>query len=237
CTPPHDIPGRSINEYMPDGPGSDLLLDLMKRSEAVLKEHRINVERRARGETEPNTIWLFWGSGKLPEMPAFKDAYGLDAAITSGVDLLRGLAKMADMKILDIDGVNDGLDNDYPAQINGALKALEKNDIAIVHIEAPDEAAHGGSVDEKVEAIRRIDGEVVSRIRAWRGDDLRVLVAPDHPTPIELRTHSSEPVPFLMWGKGFTENGAIRFTEPEAVKTSLYIDPGYNIMRKLVGTV
>ncbi|MFC1920967.1 cofactor-independent phosphoglycerate mutase [Chloroflexota bacterium] len=237
CTPPHDIPGRGISEYLPHGPGSDFLNDLMKRSEAVLKEHPVNLERKSRGETEPNTIWLFWGSSRLPEMPSFKTAYGLDAAMTSGVDLLGGLAQMAGMEILDIAGVNDGLDNDYTAQIDGALEALGRNDLAIVHIEAPDEAAHGGSVDEKVEAIRRIDEEVVSRIRAWRGDELKVLVSPDHPTPIELRTHSNEPVPFMLWGEGFINNGAIRLTEPEAVKTGLYINPGYNIMRKLIGIV
>jgi 2,3-bisphosphoglycerate-independent phosphoglycerate mutase len=237
CTPPHDIPGRAVAEYLPKGQGSDLLIDLMKRSEAVLKEHPVNLARISRGETAPNTIWLFWGSGRLPDMPPLREAYGISAAMTSGVDLLRGLAKMAEMEILEIEGVNDGLDNDYVAQINGALDALGRNDMAIVHIEAPDEAAHSGLIDEKVEAIERIDELVVSRIIGWRGDDIRVLVSPDHPTPIELRTHVGEPVPFMLWGKGFKSNGAAAFSEPEAVKTSLNIDPGYNIMKKLVETV
>jgi len=235
CTPPHDIPGREILEFLPHGPGSDLLLDLMTRSEEVLREHPVNVARRSRGDVAPDRIWLFWGSGELPEMPSFKKQYGLDAVMTSGVDLLGGLAQMAGMEVLDIAGVTDGPDNDNEAQINGALEALERKDLAVVHIEAPDEAAHGGSIDEKVEAIQRIDREVVSRIRAWRKGALRVLVAPDHPTPIEIRTHSPDPVPFMLWGEGFKKNGAARFTEPEAAKTGLYIDPGYNIMRKLVG--
>jgi 2,3-bisphosphoglycerate-independent phosphoglycerate mutase len=234
CTPPHDIPGREIKDYLPQGPGSELLLDLMKRSEKVLRDHPVNRERRARGETAPDRIWLFWGSGRLLEMPPFKEEYGLDAVMTSGVDLLRGLAGMVGMGILDIAGVNDGLDNDYPAQINGALEALKDNDLAVVHIEAPDEAAHGGSIDEKIEAIRRIDSEVIGRLREWRSDKFRVLVMPDHPTPIEIRTHTGDPVPFMLWGEGFENNGAARFTEPEAAKTGLYIDPGYNIMRKLV---
>jgi 2,3-bisphosphoglycerate-independent phosphoglycerate mutase len=170
-------------------------------------------------------------------MPSIKQAYGISAAMTSGVDLLRGLAKMAEMEILEIEGVSDGLDNDYAAQINGALDALERNDMAVIHIEAPDEAAHGGSVDEKVEAIERIDELVVSRIIDRGKDDIRLLVAPDHPTPIELRTHASEPVPFMLWGKGLINNGAAAFSEPEAVKTSLNIDPGYNIMTKLVEAV
>jgi 2,3-bisphosphoglycerate-independent phosphoglycerate mutase len=234
CTPPHDIPGKPITDYLPHGPGSDLLRDLMKRSGAVLKKHPVNVKRSSRGDNTPDRIWLFWGSGRLPEMPAFRKEYGLDAAMTSGVDLLRGMAQMAGMEILKIDGVNDGLDSDNAAQINGALEELERKDMVIVHIEAPDEAGHGGSVEEKIEAIRRIDEEVVGRIRTWRGDKLRVLVSPDHPTPIELRTHAPDPVPFMLWGEGFKNNGAVRFTEPEAAKTSLNIDPGYTIIRKLI---
>jgi 2,3-bisphosphoglycerate-independent phosphoglycerate mutase len=173
----------------------------------------------------------------LPEMPSFKQVYGLDAVMTSGVDLLGGLAKMADMKELEIAGVTDGLDNDYRGQIEGALAALSDNGLAIVHIEAPDEAAHGGSADEKIEAISRIDEDVVSVIRARCGENFRVLVAPDHPTPVELRTHTPDPVPFVLWGEGFTGNGATVFSEAEAAKTGLYIDPGYTIMRKLAGTV
>jgi 2,3-bisphosphoglycerate-independent phosphoglycerate mutase len=124
CTPPHDIPGQPVKEFLPHGQGSDLLLDLMKRSEAVLREHPVNIGRRARGETAPDTIWLFWGSGKLPEMPPFEKEYGLRAAMTSAVDLLRGLAQMAQVEILEIPGVTDGPDNDYEGQINGALQAL-----------------------------------------------------------------------------------------------------------------
>ena len=134
-------------------------------------------------------------------MPAFKKAYGLNAAMTSGVDLLRGLAKMAGMEILDIKGVTDGPDNDNAAQADGALEALKKNDLVVIHIEAPDEAGHGGHIDEKIEAIENIDKEVVGRLREYRGD-LRVLVMPDHPTPITVRTHIADPVPFLLWGKG-----------------------------------
>ncbi len=234
CTPPHDIPEQPVAGHLPYGPGSALLVDLMRRSGAVLKEHPVNIERRARGDIAPDMIWLFWGSGKLPEMPAFRKEYGLNAAITSGVDLLRGMAQMVGMEVLEITGVNDGLDNDYAAQINGALEALRSHDIVVVHVEAPDEAGHGGSVEEKVEAIRRIDEEVVGRIRTWKGDNLRVLVSPDHPTPIELRTHSTDPVPFMLWGEGLKNNGALRFTESEAGKTSLKIDSGYTIMRKLI---
>jgi len=236
CTPPHDIPDKPIADFLPRGPGSDLLLDLMEKSKAVLEQHPVNLERKARGDIPANMIWLFWGSGKIPDMPSFKKAYGLDAAMTSGVDLLRGLAQMAEMDVLDIPGVTDGPDNDYVAQAAGALEALEKYGLVVVHIEAPDEAAHAGLVDDKVEALQIIDKEVVSRIRSWNPGDLRVLVSPDHPTPIKIQTHSEEPVPFMLWGPGFNSNGAKKFTENEAKSTGLFIDDGYKIMNKLIRT-
>jgi 2,3-bisphosphoglycerate-independent phosphoglycerate mutase len=234
CAPPHDIPGKPVADFLPQGPGSDVLRDLMTRSETVLGRHQINVARRKRGEPIANTIWLFWGSGQVPEMPVFKKACGLSVAMTSGVDLLRGLAKMAGMEILNIKGVTDGPDNDNAAQINGALKALEKKDLVVVHIEAPDEAGHGGLIDEKIKAIEKIDEEVVGRLKDYRGD-LRVLIMPDHPTPITVRTHTPDPVPFLLWGKGITSNGASRFTEAEAKRTGVFIEEGYKIMGQLVG--
>ncbi|MFC1929292.1 cofactor-independent phosphoglycerate mutase [Chloroflexota bacterium] len=235
CTPPHDIPDKPVADYLPQGRGGKILRDLMARSEEVLKGHPVNQERRARGEIPATTIWLFWGTGMVPEMPAFKQVYSLSAAMTSGVDLLRGLAKMAGMEVLEIAGVTDGPDNDYAAQATGALKALKTHDLVVIHIEAPDEAAHGGDIEGKVEAIQRIDSEVVNQFRSWQGDGLRVLVMPDHPTPIEIRTHHEEPVPFLLWGHGFSGNGAKRFTEAEAKKTGLFIEEGYRIMGKLVG--
>ena len=234
CTPPHDIPDKPVADFIPSGPGSELLRDLMARSEAVLREHPVNVARRARGDIPATMIWLFWGSSKLPGMPAFKQVYGLDAAMTSGVDLLRGLARILEMQVLDIVGVTDDQDNDYAAQADGALKALEDTDLVVIHIEAPDEAAHSGLIAEKIEAIQRIDGEVVRRLRSWKGD-LRLLVIPDHPTPIQTQTHAGEPVPFLLRGPGFAPNGARKFTEAEAKNTGLFIAEGYKIMDILVG--
>jgi len=234
CTPPHDIPGKPVKEYLPQGAGSDFLINLMARSESVFKDHPVNIARKKRGQLPATGIWLFWGSGQLPAMPTFKKAYGLSAAMTSGVDLLRGLAKMANMDILDIRGVTDDSDNDNAAQVNGALETLKKHDLVVVHIEAPDEAGHSGSVAEKIKAIEKIDNEVISRLRQYNGD-LRVLVMPDHPTPVTVRTHTPDPVPFLIWGKGVKANGMKRFTEAEAKKTSVFIGEGYKIMGKLVG--
>ncbi len=235
CTPPHDIPGKAIDEFLPRGPGSELLRELMARSEAVLRDHPVNVARRSRGDIPATMIWLFWGSGEAPDMPAFNQVYGPRAAMTSGVNLLHGLARLVEMAVLEIPGVTDGLDNDYAAQATGALKALEKHDLVVIHIEAPDEAAHGGSIDGKIEAIERIDKEVVSRLRSQRLGALRTLILPDHSTPIKVRTHSPDPVPFLLWGQGFTANGAKRFTEVEAKRTGFFIEDGYNIMGRLIG--
>ncbi len=234
CTPPHDIPDKPVAAFLPRGPGSEPLRDLMARSEAVLQEHPVNIERRTRGEIPATMIWLFWGSSKLPDIPAFKRIYGLGAAMTSGVDLLRGLAGILRMEVLEIAGVTDDQDNDYAAQAAGALKALERNDLVVIHIEAPDEAAHSGLADEKIEAIQRVDSEVVRRLRSW-GGDLRLLIMPDHPTPIKVQTHVADLVPFLLWGPGFTPNGARRFTEAEAKGTGFFIEEGYKIMGILVG--
>jgi 2,3-bisphosphoglycerate-independent phosphoglycerate mutase len=233
CTPPHDIPGKSAKDYLPRGEGSGILLDLMQKSEKVLKDHPVNKKRIAHGELPATGIWLFWGSGSVPSMPAFRDVYKLRAAVTSGVSLLQGLGKMSGMAVLDIKGVTDGLDNDYERQAKGALDSLKSNDMVIIHIEAPDEAGHAGSVKEKVEAIEKIDQIVLPLLSQEK--NLRTLITPDHPTPISVRTHTSEPVPFLLRGSGFFPNGGVRLTESEAKRTGLVIDPGWGIMRKLVG--
>ena len=235
CTPPHDIPNKLVAEFLPYGRHSRFLRQLIQYSVDMLEKHPGNVARRARGDIPANMIWLFWGSGQIPGMPPFERVYGLSAAITSGVDLLRGLGCMMAMDILEISGITDGLENDFQAQTSGALKSLEDHDLVVIHIEAPDEAAHAGSIENKVEAIQRIDKEVVSRLRLFEPGNLRLLIMPDHPTPIKIKTHIAEPVPFILWGPGFKNNGAARFTETEAKKTGLFIEKGYNIMVRLVG--
>jgi 2,3-bisphosphoglycerate-independent phosphoglycerate mutase len=235
CTPPHDIPDKLITEFLPSGRSSHFLRQLMHASGTVLEEHPVNIERQARGDTPANMIWLFWGSGQIPDMPTFKQVYGLSATLTSGVDLLRGLGLMMGMDILGIEGITDGLDNDFRGQVTGALKSLENHDLVVIHVEAPDEAGHAGSVDDKIGAIQRIDRDIVSRLRTFEPGNLRLLVMPDHPTPIEIKTHIAEPVPFILWGAGFIANCAESFTEAEAKRTGLFIQNGCNIMSKLVG--
>ncbi len=235
CTAPHDISGKNIRSYLPHGTGSRFLIDLMHRSEAVLREHPVNRRRLARGLPPATMLWLFWGSARSNPMPPFKSLYGVSGAITSAVDVLKGLARMMELDILDIPGVKDNLDNDFAGQAEGALAALSRYDLAVIHVEATDEAGHEGEIDEKIAAIEKIDGEIISRVQDYKGDELRVLVMPDHPTPIATRTHASDPVPFLMWGKGITVNSAKRITEKEAQNTGFFIDNGYNIMSKFLG--
>ncbi len=234
CTPPHDIPDKPIKEYLPKGPGADFLRDIMARSVEVLSDHPVNRTRQSRGDPPATMIWLFWGSGEIPRLPSFKETYGLSAAMTSGVDLLRGLARMAGIDNLDIKGVTDGMDNDCSAQAIGALKTLDKHDLAFIHIEAPDEAAHGGHIDNKVRAIERIDREAISKLLAYKKDSLRILVLPDHATPIEVQTHVGDPVPFVLWGADVKGSRANKIKKNEAKKTGIFVKDGYTIMRKLV---
>jgi 2,3-bisphosphoglycerate-independent phosphoglycerate mutase len=200
----------------------------------VLREHPVNREREKAGAIPATMIWLFWGSSRLPNMPSFERRYGLRAAMTSGVDLLNGLAQLAGMEVLDIAGVTDNVDNDYTAQAEGAIAALSEHDLVVAHIEAPDEAAHDHAVDAKIESIQQTDEEVVNRLRTYTGD-IRLLIMPDHPTPIATQTHADDPVPFLIWGAGVRPNGANRFTEVEARGTGLFLEQGYTIVNMLTG--
>jgi 2,3-bisphosphoglycerate-independent phosphoglycerate mutase len=196
CTPPHDISEKPIAGNLPRGRGSDLLKTLMDRSVPILADHPVNKQRIARGDIPATMIWLFWGSAQMSRVPSFQETYGVSAAMTSGVDLLRGLAKMFSMDVISIKGVTDGPDNDYRAQTAGAIEALQTHDLVVIHIEAPDEAGHSGALDEKIEAIERIDREVIAELRKLPYD-VRIMALPDHPTPVKLMTHTDEPVRLL----------------------------------------
>jgi 2,3-bisphosphoglycerate-independent phosphoglycerate mutase len=167
-------------------------------------------------------------------MASFTAARGVTAALTSGVDLLNGLAVLTGIHRLSIAGVTDGPDTDYAAQAEGALAALADHDLVVVHVESPDEEGHAGDVAGKVAAIEAIDREVVSRVRAC-SEEIRILAMPDHPTPVELKTHVGEPVPFVLWGSGIGHNGAAAYSESDAEATGLVVDPGRSVMDLLLG--
>ena len=200
----------------------------------LLAAHPVNQARVARGDLPVTQIWPFWPGLQAVLMPGFLQTYGRRAALTSAVDLLRGLAKQAAIDFLDIAGVTDGNDNDYAAQMAGALSALEDHDVVFVHVEAPDAAGHEGDAAAKVDAVEMVDSLMVPQVTA-RGGGVRLLVQPDHPTPLALKTHVVEPVPFVLWGEGIEPNGATAYSEAQAAATGLSVAPGHRLMSVLLG--
>ena len=213
-TPPHDIVGQNIAGYLPHGRDAQILLSCMEKSREVFARHPVNLARVKAGKPPATQIWP-WSGGQRPAFPLFKDKYGKTGGIISAVDLLKGIAKCAGMEVITVPGATGYLDTDYAAKARYALDAIRHLDFLYLHIEAPDEAGHLGSVEEKVRAIERVD-DVVGMIHEKFDGVLAVL--PDHPTPIRIKTHSREPVPFVVWGKG--KDATTQFSEREAQKGS-----------------
>lgn len=233
CAPPHDIIGKDIADYLPTGEGEDVLRRLMRDSVGILDSHPINKERIAKGKRPANSIWL-WGQGKKPRMPIFRDKYSLDGAIVSAVDLTKGLGIYAGFEVLQVPGVTGYLDTNYIGKAEYALEALKRVDLVYVHIEAPDEAGHSGNYKDKIKAIEDIDALVVGTI--LRGiksfEDYRILLLPDHATPIEVRTHTDEPVPFIIYGSDIKRNNeGATFDETILLRGDLIIfEEGHRLM-------
>lgn len=227
CTPPHDILGKEIGDYLPLGKGCECLKDLMMRSVEVLEGHEVNRRRAAEGKKPANSIWL-WGQGKKPAMPTMGEMFGISGALVSAVDLTRGIGVYAGMKILQVPGITGYLDTNFTGKAQHSLAALRDVDLVYIHVEAPDEAGHAGNPEDKVKAIEDFDSLVVGTVMEGLAefDEYRVLLMPDHATPLALRTHTDEPVPFAVldsaargegWGKGFNESilsaGGLRHIE------------------------
>jgi 2,3-bisphosphoglycerate-independent phosphoglycerate mutase len=200
CIPPHDITDKDITDYLPVGDGEDVLRDLMLRSTGILKSHSINKERLRRGKKPANSIWL-WGQGKKLSLPTFREKYSIDGALVSAVDLMRGIGICAGFEVLEVPGITGYLDTNYVGKAEAALKALEKVDLAYIHVEAPDEAGHSGNYMDKIKAIEDFDALVVGTVLKGIAffDEYRILLLPDHATPIEVKTHTDEPVPFVIF--------------------------------------
>lgn len=200
CTPPHDILGKDVADYLPQGEGSEFLKNLMRRSVDVLDGHEVNKKRIALGKNPANSIWL-WGQGRKPSLPSFREKYGVRGALVSAVDLTKGLGVCIGLEVLRVPGVTGYLDTNYVGKAEYSLRALETVDFVYIHVEAPDEAGHSGNYRDKLKAVEDFDALVVGTLlRGMKGfDEYRILLMPDHPTPIELRTHSEEPVPFVIF--------------------------------------
>ena len=236
-TPPHDISDKAVASHLPSGPGSQLLLDYMASAKPLLGNSGINRCRTQTGQLPVTDVWPFWPGVAPSGMVPFETKRGVNAAMSSGVDLLGGLAVLVGMDRLEIEGVTGGSDNDYAGQAEACLTALADHDLVVIHVESPDEEGHAGDVAGKIAAIEAIDREVVSRVRAFADahGDVRVLAMPDHPTPLAIKTHVGEPVPFIIWGPGIAANGAGAYSEVDAAGTGLLLDPGRLVMDELLG--
>lgn len=231
CTPPHDILDKQIARYLPRGSASGFLTDLMLKSKTILDKLDINRVRIDLGENPANILWL-WGQGVRPSLPLFKEKFGLTGSIISAVDLIKGLGKIIGLTPVNVPGATGYYDTDYLAKAKHALSALESKDFAFVHVEAPDEAGHNGDLRQKILAIENFDKLIVGTIlKAFKGKkEFRIIVLPDHATPISVRTHTREPIPFAMYGKGIDRDDAERYNEPAAKNSKLFIEDGFKIM-------
>jgi 2,3-bisphosphoglycerate-independent phosphoglycerate mutase len=236
--PPHDIPDKPVEPFLPSGPGSDLLRDLMERSKHVLAAHPVNLARTYAAKRQANQIWL-WGQGRAPKLTKFDERYGLRGAITSGVDLVRGVGVLMGWDRLDHPAVTDYLDNDYSRQAQLAIGALKTHDLVCVHVEAPDEASHEGKADKKIEALERIDADIIGPLldALPKFGDWRLLIAPDHRTPLKTRAHAQGPVPASICGTGIPPGTQNTYDEVAAAMSGRRFEPGWKLMEWFVKKV
>ncbi len=234
-TPPHDITGQEVAPYLQGLPVE--IKELMELAKEVLAVHPVNQRRLKEGERPANSIWP-WGQGKMPAMPSFEGKYGLKGAVISAVDLIKGIGVLAGLKVINVPGATGYLDTNYKGKAEYALKALEECDFVYVHVEAPDEAGHEGNLAAKIEAIERFDQEVVGTILAAAQEkDIHILVTMDHYTPIEVRTHVAEPVPFAILCKINSKINVQRgFCERTAKENGIIIDAGYRLLELFLKT-
>jgi 2,3-bisphosphoglycerate-independent phosphoglycerate mutase len=230
--PPHDIPDRPIAGHLPKGPGSGLLQSLMRRSRTVLADHPVNQARKARGLKPATQIWL-WGQGKAPSLRPFAEVYGKQGAILSAVDLVRGVGTLLGWTRVDVPGATGYLDTDYAAKGRHGVEALKTHDIVCVHVEAPDEASHEGKADAKVKALEEIDTHIVGPLleALSKYGEWRILVSPDHRTPLRTRAHAHGAVPFTVAGTGIAPKGQASYDEVVAAGSDLAFDRGHELMR------
>ena len=234
-TPPHDILGKVIGSYLP---ADDKLREMMEKSYEILNNHPLNLARAAAGKRKANSCW-FWGAGTKPALSSFTEKTGKTGAMISAVDLLKGIAVGAGMQVLHVEGATGGLTTNYEGKAAAAVKALleDGNDFAYIHVEAPDEMGHQGSVENKVKAIKYLDGRVIRPLHealSASGEDFRILIMPDHPTPIRLRTHTGDPVPYLLYDSTKSAGTGVLYNEAAAETTGVYVEHGYTLIDKLL---
>lgn len=234
-TPPHDILTKKIGSYLPKDP---VLREMMEKSYEILEHHPINENRRKNGLKPANSLW-FWGAGTKPALTSFEKRTGKKGVMISAVDLLKGIAIGAGMDCVCVEGANGGLHTNYKGKALAAVQALTEDgyDFAYIHVEAPDEMGHQGSVDYKIEAIEHVDKEVLGTVAEklnQAGEDYRLLLLPDHPTPIEVRTHTGDPVPYLLYDSTKEQDGLVAYNEKTAETSGRYEEDGYRLIGHLL---
>lgn len=233
-TPPHDISDKKITAYLPKGDGDNILLDIMKQSYALLKDHPINQARVAKGLNPANSLWI-WGEGTKPGLSRFYEKYSVKGAMISAVDLLKGIGTGAGMNVIEVEGATGTVDTNFDGKAQAAITAMKNGaEFVYIHMEAPDECGHHGDLEGKIKSIELIDEKVVGPVVEYlksTGDVFKVLITPDHPTPIKLKTHVHDAVPFVIYDSQHTKNGSnLSYNEENAKSTGLYIEPGYKLM-------
>lgn len=232
-TPPHDISGKKIADYLPKGEINKSLLDMMVKSYDILKDHPVNKARIAKGLRPANSIWL-WGEGKRPSLPRFDEKYGIKGSVISAVDLIKGIGILAGLRNIEVEGATGNIHTNFLGKAQAALKELESGqDFVYLHVEAPDECGHRNEIENKVKSIELIDEQIVGTLLKGmeKYDDYRIMILPDHPTPLSLMTHTSEPVPFLMYQKSKPKDtGVESYSEDQAKNTGVYFAEGYKLM-------
>ena len=237
-TPPHDITGKPIAEHLPTGKLGELFLDLQKKSYEILKDHPINLARIEQGKNPANSIWL-WGEGTKPALPDFKEKNGVSGAVISAVDLLKGIGKGANMKVIEVEGATGNIDTDFAAKGKAAIEAFKSGvDYVYIHVEAPDESGHQGNLEDKIKSIEKIDADIVGPVVSYlreSGEPFRALVCPDHPTPLATRTHSPEPIPYLLYkSDAETDSGVTTYDEETAKSTGIYEEYAFKLIDRLL---
>jgi len=235
CTPPHDISTQCINDFLPRGEGAESLLHLMNSAQMLLSQHPVNAARAARDELPANSVW-FWGQGRRPQMPTYRQRFNISGAVISAVDLIRGLGVCAGLDILEVPGATGYIDTNYLGKGQVAVAALAQRDFVYVHVEAPDEAAHGGLLEEKIAAIENFDEQVVGTVLKSLDQlgDCRLLVLPDHPTPVELRTHTAKDVPYILFdSRQQKDQRATGYSEESAQATAIR-SRGHELLAQLL---
>ncbi len=235
CAPPHDIPNQPVADHLPRGRGEERARAIMERARELLRDHAVNRARREQGREPVTDIWL-WGQGRPKELTPFAERFGVHGAVITGVDILRGLAVMMGMKLIEVPGATGYIDTNYAGKGEAAVRALDEYDLVAVHVEAPDEAGHLGDAAEKVKAIERVDELVVGPVLAAlrRHGQWRILIAPDHPTPVSTTAHDATPPPFCFAGTGVPGGGHRGFSEREAAATGVMIDPGHGLIEQFI---